>query len=102
MTEEALFYTDGTCNVHNEHHYAPEDENPHCTEDVHFQGRQSVSVWGGVLYDRVIGPYFFQHNVNAQTYCELLTDHLPGLLQGVPEIVRESMWFQQDGHPAHR
>lgn len=61
-------------------------------------------VWAAVVGNRIIGPYFFEGNVNGQTYEDLLRNHLPVLLNdaGVPEQAIEGLWFMQDGAPAHR
>ncbi|KAK3914508.1 Histone-lysine N-methyltransferase SETMAR [Frankliniella fusca] len=72
-TDECIVLNDGSFNHHNEHHYAV--DNPHCTKEAHFQWRIAVAVWGGVLHDN--------------------------LLEDTPLAVRDAMWFQQDGHPAH-
>ncbi|KAK3929171.1 Histone-lysine N-methyltransferase SETMAR [Frankliniella fusca] len=97
-TDECIVLNDGSFNHHNEHHYAV--DNPHCTKEAHFQGRISVAVWGGVLHDRIIGPFFFEENVNANVYTNFLLNDLDNLLEDTPLAVRDAMWFQQDGHPA--
>lgn len=60
-------------------------------------------VWWGIVGFRVIGPHFFDANVNAVTYGELL-DQIPQYLDqaGVDANFRRTMWFLHDGAPPHR
>lgn len=98
-TDELIVGSDGSFNVHNEHHYA--EENPHCLTIGHIQGRWTICVWTGIIHHQIIGPYFFEQNVNGETYSAFLQNSLDDLLANVPLAVRQDMWFQQDGHPAH-
>ena len=50
----------------------------------------------------LIGPYFFNGNVNSRRYLRFLRRELPILLENVDLFTRQRMWFQQDGAPAHR
>ena len=54
-------------------------------------------VWCGIVNGYLIGPSFFDGNVDRHTYSELLRDHLPGLLENVDLAVRQRMWLKQDG-----
>ncbi|EFN69466.1 hypothetical protein EAG_13028, partial [Camponotus floridanus] len=61
-------------------------------------------VWCGMVNGYLIGPYFFEENVNRNSYLQLLREHLPGLLENVDLATRQRMWFQQDctaGAPPH-
>ena len=100
-TDELIVGNDGSFhNAHNEHHYSV--QNPHCLKIGHVQGWWTIAVWAGILYDRVIGPFFFEGgHVTGETYRDFLRNHLEGLLVDIPQEVRQNMWFQQDGHPAH-
>lgn len=68
---------------------------------VPFQHRWSLTVWCGIIGDFVIGPHFFDGTVNTESYCNLLKNHLPLLLEELSLNVRKDMWFQQDGVPPH-
>lgn len=59
-------------------------------------------MWTGVIADFVIGPVFLNGPVTAASYSLFLREELPGLLEDLPLNVRQRMFFQQDGHPAHR
>lgn len=57
--------------------------------------------WAGIIGNTIIGPYFFQENVNGESYEELITDYvLPELhIQGFDS---EEIIYMHDGAPAHR
>jgi len=52
--------------------------------------------------DHIIGPFFFEENLNAANYLYFLRNDLPDLLRPVDNQVLRIMWFQQDGTPAHK
>src|SRR3978361_1541483 len=59
------------------------------------------SVWGGIVGNYLIGPYFFNDPVNGERYLDFLQNQLQNFLDDVPlEIIRR-LWFQQDGAPPH-
>ncbi|EFN64048.1 hypothetical protein EAG_09261, partial [Camponotus floridanus] len=99
FSDEATFMNSGHVNKHNMHYWAV--ENPHWMRSVPFQHRWSLNVWCGIIGDFVIGPYFFEETVTSESYCDLLQNHLPALLEDVPLHIRREMWFQQDGAPPH-
>lgn len=98
-SDECVFYNDGNMNHHNCHYWAR--ENPHWMQEGHTQRRWSVNVWAGIIGDYVIGPYFINGNVTANSYIHFLNNEFNEMLQILPPEIRETMWFQQDGHPAH-
>lgn len=99
FTDECTFHLDGTVNRYNRHYWAA--QNPHLVAVGHMQRRRSVNVWAGTFGNKIIGPVIFQGNVNGPTYENFLSEVLPVLLEDVPLATRQTMWFQQDGHPAH-
>jgi len=48
-----------------------------------------ISVINGYL----VGPYFFEGNVNRNSYLELLQDRLPGLLDNVDIYTLKMLLF---------
>lgn len=58
-------------------------------------------VWGGIIDEKIIGPFFFDGNVNGESYLNMLREFvLPRLnLMGINP---NEIWFQQDGAPSHR
>lgn len=99
FSDEAIFKNDGQVNRHNMHYYAT--ENPHWVRQIDFQHPWSLNVWGGILNDEVIGPFFFEDTLNANRYLNFLEDQLPVLLENVNLQTRHNLWYQHDGAPPH-
>jgi hypothetical protein len=98
-TDEACFTREGMFNVHNSHLRAR--DNPHAIRERGYQVRFSVSVWAGIVGDIVVGLYLLPDRLTAQRYRDFLETVLPGLFEDVPLAVRQWLWFQHDGAPAH-
>lgn len=58
-------------------------------------------VWAGVIGLNIIGPFFFDQNVNTESYLELLGDDIMPRLEELNYNPREII-YQHDGAPAHR
>ena len=58
-------------------------------------------VWCRIVNGYLIGPYFFEENVNGQNFLEMLRDHFPGLLENLDLDTRQRMWLQLDGAGPH-
>lgn len=99
FSDETTFTNHGKINRHNMHYWSI--ENPHCLREVEQQRPWSLNVWCGIIGDKLIGPLFIEGTLNGEKYCNLLQDELPILLEDVPLVVRQNMWFQHDGCPAH-
>ena len=69
--------------------------------DWTLSNRWSVMVWCGIINGYLIGPFFFDGNVDRHNYLELLGNHLLGLLENVDLATKQRMWLQQDGAPKH-
>lgn len=95
FTDESNFANNKIPNRHNAHFYST--VNPHQKIIISKQNHWSVNVWGGILGDRIIGPHFFNGNLNGAIYLDFLQNILPNLL-GVPQ---DAIIFQQDGAPPH-
>jgi hypothetical protein len=98
-TEEACFTREGVFNVLNSHLWA--QDNPHAIRERGYQVRFSVSVWDGIVGDIVVGLYLLPDRLTAQRYRDFLETVLSGLLEYEPLAVRQKLWFQHDGAPAH-
>lgn len=99
FTDEAQFTREGIFNSHNMHCWA--EVNPHVTRERGYQHRFSVNVWAGILGNRLIGPHIFPGPLNGDMYTAFLQFTLPQLLENVPNNVRRTLWFQQDGAAPH-
>lgn len=98
-SDECSFSNNGRVNRHNMHYWSR--ENPRWARQRNFQRSFKVNVWCGIIGRYLVGPYFFEGTLNAQRYLELLQNELPDLLDAIPLAIRNIMWFQQDGAPAH-
>jgi hypothetical protein len=50
--------------------------------------RVSGNVYCGLLGSKLIGPFFFDDELTSNAYKYFLKNGLPGLLEGIPLIVR--------------
>src|SRR5258705_6777794 len=98
-SDEASFSRGGTTNMHNAHVWA--HENPHWTRNARFQHEFRINVWAGLLGDRIIGPVYLPARLTGVAYTTFLRDDIPRLLEDVPLLQRQRMWYQHDGAPAH-
>ena len=48
-----------------------------------------------------IGPHELPHRLTGESYLQFLRNELPILLEEVPLDIRQEMWLQHDGAPAH-
>ncbi|XP_066141312.1 uncharacterized protein [Euwallacea fornicatus] len=99
FTDEACFSRSGITNVHNEHVYS--NENPHALKVVHHQHTFKVNVWTGIIGNIILGPVVMPNRLNGQSYLHFLHETLPDLLENIPLLIRDGMWFMQDGAPPH-
>ncbi|ERL95976.1 hypothetical protein D910_00725, partial [Dendroctonus ponderosae] len=99
FSDECSFHNNGLVNRHNFHYYS--DTNPRTYRVMKNQNGWSVNVWGGILGQYLIGPYFFEGNLNGLMFPQFLIDHLSILLQEIPFNIRTNMWLQLDGAPPH-
>ncbi|GFS96651.1 uncharacterized protein TNCV_3944271 [Trichonephila clavipes] len=101
FTNEASFSREGIFNTHNSHSWVA--TYPHVTRTRAAQDRFLVNVWAGILGDHLIGPYILPDRLTGPRYLIFLEQVLPELLDSahVTAATHISMWFQQDGAPAH-
>ncbi|KAL4130658.1 hypothetical protein QTP88_008071 [Uroleucon formosanum] len=98
-TDESKFTNNGVINKQNNRFWA--SNNPHWAFETNFQTVWGTNVWCGILEDSIIGPYFYDGTLNGRRYLDFLSNHLPPMLENVPLNIRENLFFQQDGAPAH-
>lgn len=91
-SDESEFRLNGVVNRHNSCYWA--QANPQ--EQMPVQHTSAgVMVWCAVTSTKIIGPYFFDGSVNADSYLMMLKEFL------WPQVKYKRMYFQQDGAPAH-
>lgn len=98
-SDESSFKRVGVFNMHNLHYWSR--ENPQIVREDRFQHQFGVNLWAGILDGRVIGPFELPSRLNGVRYLDFLRNDLNNLLEEVPQEVRERMWLQHDGAPAH-
>ena len=99
FSDKTTFHRNGYVNRHNCHYYA--DENPHAMRMINHQQRWLLNVWGGILGEHLLGPYFIDGHLNGNSYLRLPCDDLDDLLENVALAARRQIVFQHDGAPAH-
>lgn len=98
-TDEATFTRRGVVNYHNLHVWA--HENPHANRAHDFQQEFHVNIWSGLINNVVCGPHILPNRLNSLLFLNFLNDHFNVLLEEVPLNIRQEMWIQLDGAPAH-
>jgi hypothetical protein len=82
----------------NSHYYA--QVNPQWIRETRSQTVSSVNVCCGVINQHVVGPHFFEGNLNGEMHLNFIHLGLNPLLEEVALKTRENLGFQQDG--AHK
>ena len=105
--DEAGFMMNGKVNTHNIRRYAPKGDPPAFNFDRN-DSRAKLTVWVGLCGNGVIvGPYFFDGNVDGIAYLQMLDEYVFPQLSGqfgdqYVTGVFQTLWWAQDGAPAHR
>ena len=101
-TDESIFTTaTKVYNRKNLHYWSNKNEKK--IKEVKTQGRKSVKVWCGIWRSKIIGPIFFDENLNLARYFQLLINDIQQLIEDqVPQIELQYLVWQQDGAPYHR
>lgn len=99
FSDECTFKSDAEVNTWNCRYWAA--QNPHWLRDVDHQHVWKINVWCGILDDRIVGPIFYEENLNGAKYASIIENDLAALLDELPLQYRVGMWFQQDGCPSH-
>lgn len=95
-TDESYYTKDGCFNYRNCHSYAR--ENPRLVRVANTQQRFSLNTWCGIINNKVIGPHFFEENLNGAVYLNFLENILPGLIENADENI-DDIIYQHDGAP---
>jgi len=93
---EAIFHLEGGVNKQNMRHWSK--KNPAWIIESSLNSPK-VMVWAAMAYPAIIGPFFFEENVNGDSYLEMLQQNfMPelNLLRNSSDII-----FMQDGAPPH-
>lgn len=76
------------------------DGNPHWYAETKTQYEKSIMAWAGIIDRHIIGPFFFESTVTAESYLSVLGNEM------MPELharnySAENVVFHQDGAPSH-
>lgn len=98
-SDESCFTRRGMVNFHNLRVWST--QHPHEVRPRNFQREFSVNVWMGIVGNNVLGPFLLPHRLNGQYFLEFLQENHAEFLENVPLNVRNQLYFQLDGCPAH-
>lgn len=98
-TDESSFSTSRGCHRQNRHYWS--DANPYQIQEIQFQGRQSVSVWCGLIGERVLEPIIFDGSLTGQVYLNFLEVEIEERIDNLPLALSRHLIWQQDGAPPH-
>jgi hypothetical protein len=66
----------------------------------YVRGSPKVNVWCGLLYDRVIGPFFFSEStVTGVVYLDLLEQYVFPQIETLEQETVRRVIFMQEGAP---
>jgi len=82
FSDECTFKSDGSVNTWNFCYWTR--INPHWLRDIDHQTVWKVNVWGSIIGSQIIGPVFFDKNLNGDRYFALIVTDLPVLLENLP------------------
>lgn len=97
FTDECTFFVDGFLNNQNYRMWAT--HNPRATWDRYCQVREKVNVWCGILGTHILGPFFFDGNLNGKSYLQFLQNVVMPALYALE--LNYNVMFMHDGCPAH-
>lgn len=101
-TDESSFSTAGVFNRKNRHSWENKNRRQRKTIHIRKSGRKSVNVWCGIVYDKIVGPIFFDYKLTRETYLENILPEVAQLLEQLfsAEELEQIIWLQ-DGAPPH-
>ncbi|CAH2245219.1 jg24982 [Pararge aegeria aegeria] len=99
-TGESIFAPNGVMSNKNRHFWCAPGVWPYMfakpEEDI-----VKVHVWAGIHRNEIIGPIFIDGNLNTAKFLELLSGPVADYLEELPLNVRQQLWYQLNGLPAH-
>jgi hypothetical protein len=81
--------------------YTSGARNPKLKRSSIFQVKISVKDWAGLIDNILLGPIILLGTLIRERFVTLLRDELSKLLADVPLALRQGMYLQMDGCPAH-
>jgi len=107
--DKAGFALNGSAHTHNVAHYAPKGQPPDF-KYVTPESREKVTIWAGLCDNgSIIGPCFFDENVNGVRYVDMINDEIVPDMNTIFNFnlfadvhFEQNVWWFQDGAPCHR
>lgn len=99
FSDEATFTTNGIVSSQNSRYWST--DNPHWTIECRSQYSEKVNVWCGIFGEQILGPVFFDENLNGENFLNFLEGEFSQMLNTIPFITRQNLLFQLDGAPCH-
>lgn len=98
-TDEATFTTNGIVSSQNIRMWS--EDNPHWTIECKRQYSSKINVFCGILNEKIIGPYFFNENLNSMRFLRFLQNEFTDAIDELPLDYRYNLHLQFDGAPIH-
>ena len=99
FTDEAMFTTNDIFSSQNSRCWST--ENPHWVVECRSQTSEKINVWCGIVNNMILGPVFFDNNVNGNIFLNFLQTEFMDLIEELPLAIRHGLIFQLDGAPCH-
>ena len=101
--DEAAFFLKYSPNKQIHRYYAPKTHVPQENLFERSMNREKLSVWAGLCGNgSIIGPFFYENNLNSERYLEMLNNEIIPELRAAYREHFNQIWWLQDGAPAHR
>lgn len=103
FSDEARFSVNGHVHRQNVRYWF--DENLRIFREGHTQFPQKLNVWAGILGNYMVGPIFFDGNLNGDNYLNMLETEITAAINNIITNHRhefpQHLIFQQDGASPH-
>lgn len=97
FTDEANFYVNREVNHQNLHYWS--DSIPHWMNPSEMHRAGKLTVWCEIWGNKSVGPVFFDTNLNAEMYVNILQDTIMQAL--LNEDGEFPVYFMKDGTPPY-
>lgn len=96
FSDKAHFHIQGMVNKQDFRYWS--QTNPQWSQELPLHSPR-ITVWAAIGCHGVVGPFFFQENVNGANYLDMLQQQFLPQVQNSPNF--SNMIFMQDGAPPH-
>lgn len=96
FSDEAVFHLEGGINVRNSVHWSTQNPNWLLEKSLNSP---KVMVWAAIGHAGIIGPFFFEGNVDSKSYLKMIEEEFYPVFSNLPNS--PNLIFMQDGAPPH-